>query len=259
MYKHISYQTAHRTATITLNRPDKRNALNAAIVTDLINAFDATEKDDDLKVIVLTGAGKAFCAGADLASLQALQQNSYDENLADSKHLAALFRRIYLSSKPVIARINGHALAGGCGLAAVCDLSVSVEQAKFGYTEVRIGFVPAIVSWFLMQKISGQQARRLLLTGEIIGADKALSYGLINEVVATEQALDEQVTAWCNMLSEQNSGQAMASTKKLLALLPGKDLYEAMNLTGETNAHARHSDDCKRGIAAFLNKEKITW
>jgi methylglutaconyl-CoA hydratase len=173
----LQYHTAERVAYLTLNRPDKRNALNTDLVTALKEAFHQANLDPGVKAIVLGANGKAFCAGADLETLQQLQQNSYEENLAE------LIELMYTLPKPIIARIQGHALAGGCGLAAICDFSFAVPAARFGYTEVKIGFVPAIVSAFLVRKIGEGRARELLLTGEIIVAEKAVLYGLVNYVV----------------------------------------------------------------------------
>ena len=155
----VNYNCKERVGYITLNRPEKRNALNAQFVTDLKEAFTHAEKDNDCKVIVLKTKGDAFCAGADLAYLKELQSNSYDENLADSTHLMELFQQIYTLPKVVIAQIQGHAIAGGCGLASVCDLAIATTESKFGYSEVKIGFIPAIVSVFLIKQIGVAKAK----------------------------------------------------------------------------------------------------
>ncbi len=254
----LLYQTAERVAYLTLNRPDKRNALNADLVTALKEAFHQANLDPGVKVIVLGANGKAFCAGADLETLQQLQRNSYEENLADSGNLAELFELMYTLPKPIIARIQGHALAGGCGLAAICDFSFAVPAAKFGYTEVKIGFVPAIVSAFLVRKIGEGRARELLLTGDLIPAEKAQGYGLINYVVE-EGELENRVDAFAQQLCTGTSGQSIAATKALLAQLPGLNLSASLKLATEANAQARSTDDCRRGIAAFLAKEDILW
>jgi methylglutaconyl-CoA hydratase len=170
----VLYSVADQTASITLNRPEKRNALSPELVTELKNAFNKAEQDAAVKVVVLKANGESFCAGADLGYLQQLQNFSFEENLADSNHLKEFFLKIYTLNKVVIAQVQGHALAGGCGLAAVCDFTFAVPEAKFGYTEVRIGFIPALVSVFLIRKLGEQKARHLLLTGEIIKAEAAL-------------------------------------------------------------------------------------
>lgn len=258
-FENVQYETKERIATITLNRPDKRNALSGALVQELYAAFDAAAQDDNVKLVVLTGKGKAFCAGADLAYLQQLQQFSYDENFNDSQQLAALFQKIYTFPKIVIARINGHALAGGCGLATVCDFAFAVETAQFGYTEVKIGFVPAIVSFFLLRKVGETVAKQLLLSGELITAQQAKAYQLINEVVADEKALDEHIADFTQVLCQNNSTQAMQTTKQLIREMFTLDLHAAMQLAVATNAKARQTTDCQQGIAAFLNKEPIKW
>ncbi len=254
----LQYHTAERIAYLTLNRPDKRNALNAALVTALKEALHQANLDAGVKVIVLKANGKAFCAGADLETLQQLQQNSYDENLADSGHLAELFELMYTLPKPIVAQIQGHALAGGCGLAAICDFSFAVPAARFGYTEVKIGFVPAIVSAFLVRKIGEGRARELLLSGEIIPAERAQAYGLVNYLVE-EADLESRVNAFARQLCTGTSGQSVAATKALLAQLPGLSLPASLKLAAETNAQARATDDCRRGIGAFLAKEEIQW
>lgn len=254
----IRYKTDNRIAYITLNRPDKRNALNAETVTELKQAFTMAKEDKGVKVIVLAGEGKAFCAGADLGYLQQLQTNTYEENLADSQHLMQLFLQIYTHPKPVIAAVNGHALAGGCGLATVCDFSFSVPEAKFGYTEVKIGFIPAIVKVFLLRKIGEGRAKELLLGGQLIDAEKAAQWGLINEVVAA-QALDERVAGFAEMLCTQNSGQSMALTKEMIGKVQELPLEEALAYAAAKNAEARATEDCRRGIASFLNKEPLQW
>lgn len=247
-----------RLATITLNRPDKRNALNAAMVSALRAALEEAATDPAVRVVVLTGAGAVFSAGADLAALEALQTATAEENLADSEHLAGLFRQLYLHPKPVVARINGHAIAGGCGLAAVCDFSVAAETARLGFTEVRIGFIPAIVAVFVLRKLGEAAARDLLLRGRLIGAAEAVATGLITQAVPAE-ALDETVALLAGELARETSASAVWLTKKLLAQVPGMGLDEALTFAAQLNALARSTDDCKAGIAAFLGKTDPPW
>lgn len=254
----LTYEIENRVAYITLNRPEKRNALSAELVTELKQAFQEAAQSSEVKVIVLTGKGKAFCAGADLAYLQSLQTNTYEENLADSRHLMELFQQIYTLPKVVIAQVNGHALAGGCGLATVCDFAFSVPEAKFGYTEVRIGFIPAIVKVFLLRKIGEGRAKELLLSGNLITADEAQDMGLINHVVHAE-ALESRVREFAESLCTHNSGQSMAYTKQMIAAVQDMSLDEALAYAAEQNAKARASEDCQKGIAAFLNKETPGW
>ncbi|MCG8384339.1 MAG: enoyl-CoA hydratase/isomerase family protein [Cytophagales bacterium] len=253
----VEFDIEERIAFITLDRPGKRNALNDQMVSELKQAFTRAAQSHEAKVVVLRANGEVFCAGADLAYLQQLQQNTYEENLQDSQHLKELFYQIYTLEKVVIAQVNGHAIAGGCGLATVCDFAYASPAAKFGYTEVRIGFIPAIVKVFLLRKLGEARAKELLLTGELITALEAKEYGLINEVVETDLA--GYTRDFAKLLIEKNSGQSMGFTKKMIAEVQSKTLEEGLNYAAEMNAQARASEDCKKGIAAFLDKEKIVW
>ncbi|VAW29256.1 Enoyl-CoA hydratase [hydrothermal vent metagenome] len=255
--KFVHYKNSNRVGYITLNRPEKRNALNYQVVAELKKAFSLANDDPDTKVIVLKAEGDAFCAGADLAYLEELQQNSYDENLADSNHLKELFLQIYTLPKVVIAAIQGHAIAGGSGLASVCDYAFSVSQAKFGYTEVRIGFIPAIVMVFLIRKIGEQKAKDLLLSGRLISAKEATELGVITRAI--ENNLEKEVDEFAQELISKNSGQSMALTKQMIANVQNLSLEDGLRLAAEQNAKARATDDCKKGITAFLKKEKINW
>ena len=254
----IEYRTADRVAHLTLNRPDKRNALNGKLVGGLQAAFERAAADEHVKVVILKANGAVFCAGADLEYLQQLQNNSYEENLTDSRQLATLFETIYTLPKVVVAQVQGHAIAGGCGLATVCDFSFAVPEARFGYTEVKIGFVPAIVSYFLCRKIGEGKARELLLTGNQFTAAQAQQYGLVN-FIATADELEQQVTGFAQMLCQQNSAQSMAQTKKIVSQITAKPLAEAMDYAAQCNAQARATADCKQGIAAFLDKKELNW
>jgi methylglutaconyl-CoA hydratase len=254
----VNYHTENRIGYITLNRPEKRNALNAEMVTALKNAFTQAENDENCKVIVLQANGEAFCAGADLAYLQQLQNNTYDENLQDSQHLMGLFLQIYTHKKAVIGKIQGHALAGGCGLATLCDISFSVPEAKYGYTEVKIGFVPALVKVFLLRKIGEGKARELLLTGKIITAEEAKNFGLIN-FISTKETIDSEVLEFATKLCNEASGQSIALVKEMIAEVQHLSVEDGLEYAARMNANARATDDCKRGINSFLTKEKLTW
>jgi methylglutaconyl-CoA hydratase len=256
--EYIELDVKDRIGTITLNRPEKRNALNFELVSELKEAFTLLEGDQNVKVIVLNAKGPAFCAGADLAYLQKLQSFSFEENLLDSKHLKELFLKIYTLKKVVVAQVQGNAIAGGCGLASVCDFVFSVPDAMFGYTEVKIGFVPAIVMVFLLKKIGEGNAGHLLLSGELISADEACRMGMVSKVVPSEK-LEESVLAFANKLLVENSSQAMAATKQMIAKVQSMPLEDALNFASEMNARARSSDDCQKGIRAFLNKQKLAW
>ncbi|MGZ5243357.1 MAG: enoyl-CoA hydratase/isomerase family protein [Bacteroidia bacterium] len=243
---------------IILNRPDKRNALNSEFVQELIDAFALANEDEKTRVVLLKANGKAFSAGADLAYLQQLQNNTYAENLVDSSQLKSLFSHIYNHQKIVIAQVEGHAIAGGCGLATVCDFVFAVPDALFGYTEVKIGFVPAIVMFFLLRKIGEAKARELLLTGKLVSAEYFRQLGLVTEIVEAGKIAD-RVEEFAAQLVKETSPQSIALTRKMIAEIQTLPTENALNYAAEQNAHARAQDDCKRGIGAFLNKEEITW
>lgn len=254
----VKYTVGNRIAYITLNRPEKRNALNPELVSSLMDAFTRAIRTDDVKVIVLNASGEVFSAGADLAYLQQLQSNSYAENVADSAALKDLFYAIYTSPKAVIAQVEGHAIAGGCGLASVCDIVFSVPEARFGYTEVKIGFIPALVACFLVRKTGEARTKELLLSGELIDAATASAYGLIN-FIRDRDSIQEAVKTYAGKLVLETSSQSISLTKQLLNLAQNRTLEESLDEAVNFNATARASDDCKKGISAFLNKEKITW
>lgn len=250
--------TEERISWLTLNRPEKRNALSYQMVADLKNVLKESILDASVKVIVIRGNGESFCSGADLDSLQKLQQNTFEENLADSDHLKELFQLIYESPKPVISMVDGPAFAGGCGLATICDFCFASPLAKFAYTEVKIGFVPAIVMVFLLRKIGEQMARKILLTGDVFSCEEAYRMGLVTEVVETE-VLEERVKEFALRLCRQTSSQSIALTKKMIADVQQMNLVDGLAYASRMNAIARSSEDCKKGIQAFLNKEKLVW
>ncbi len=254
----VLYEVKERIGYITINRPEKRNALSHELVTGLKDALDSAENDPTAKVIVLRANGEAFCAGADLAYLQQLQNFSYEENLADSNHLKELLLKIYQLQKVVIAQVQGHALAGGCGLATVCDFVFAVPEAKFGYTEVKIGFVPALVLVFLIRKIGEMKAKLLLLSGELVQGQEAINLGLVNFLVSKDQ-LENEVFEFALNLIRNNSAHSMALTKRMIDQVQSMSMADALKYAAEMNAKARASDDCKKGIAAFLKKENLNW
>src|SRR5262249_20954046 len=219
--------------TITLNRPDKRNAVSFQLVDELLAAFDEIEKSDS-QVTIITGAGKAFCAGMDLDELKGLLGKTQDENLKDSARMAAMFRRLYEFPKPTIAAVNGAAIAGGAGLATMCDFTLAVPDIKFGYTEVRIGFVPAIVSSILVWQVGHKIARDLLMTGRLFDSAEAHRYGLANEVVPAERliARAQEIAAQLG----ENSPSSVRATKKLINSFIAKALDEQIAAAVEDNA-----------------------
>jgi methylglutaconyl-CoA hydratase len=254
----VKYEIKERVGYITLSRIEKRNALNSVVVTELKSAFKKAESDDLAKVIVLRAEGDVFCAGADLEYLQQLQKNSFEENYKDSTNLMELYKLIYTLKKIVIAQINGHAIAGGAGLVSVCDFSFSVPTANFAYTEVKIGFIPAIVMVFLLRKLGETKTKELLLSGNVINANEAKAIGLINYIEEANQ-LEDAVFDFAKKLCTSNSAASMSTTKNMIANIQHLDLNDALEHAAEQNAKARATDDCKKGIAGFLNKEKITW
>jgi methylglutaconyl-CoA hydratase len=253
-----NYLVNDRIAYITLNRPEKRNALNAELVVELCKHFDQAQKDNDVKIIILNALGDVFSAGADLDYLKQLQANSFEANLKDSNLLKNLFHKIYTHPKIIIAQVEGHAIAGGCGIATVCDFVFSTPESKFGYTEVKIGFIPAIVSIFCIRKIGESQTKQLLFTGDLISATRAKEINLINFVVEKDK-IEQEVLDFAKKLCVSASKQSLALTKQLINNVQDIPLTDALDYAAEMNAHARSTDDCKKGIDAFLNKNEIKW
>ena len=253
----IRIEHAERWATVYLNRPNRRNALNTELLNELRAALTDLESNAAVRVVVLTGEGKAFCSGLDLEELQRMHQKSFEESLADSRRYADLLKQIYLYPKPVIAALNGPAIAGGCGLASVCDLVVAARSARLGYTEAKIGFVAAIVSYFLVRNVGEKTARDLLFTARHIGAEEAYRLGLVNEIVE-----DTELLTRVRELSQQlsaNSAQSIRASKALLARTVSPDLDKALDYACELNARSRSSADCIEGVAAFLEKRPPKW
>lgn len=255
-YKTIQYTEADGVATITLNRSDRRNAISYELIDDLMAALKQAA-GSTAQIIVLTGAGNAFCSGMDLDNLKQLTGRTHEQNLSDSETMASLFRALYDFPKPTIAAVNGPAIAGGTGLATLCDFTLASPEAKFGYTEVRIGFVPAIVSSFLIANIGEKRARELLLTGRVFGAEEALKLGLVNEVVAPEQLLLRAYELAKQLM--ENSPASLQATKKLLSGYTREQLDRQVSQAVQANAAIRKTADFKEGITAFLEKRKPTW
>lgn len=237
---------------ITLNRPEKRNALNDELIAALKQALDEAAADAESAAVMINGAGKDFCSGADLASLEKIASATLEENRADARNLAELFLKIRSIEKPVIAAVHGKALAGGCGLASSCDLIVAAESAVFGYPEVRIGFVPAIVMAFLRRNVSEKKAFELATLGREFTAAEAFSIGLVNRVF-DEATFDAESIKFSSKYGNI-SRSAVAITKRLLYKIDYSDLSSAIEVGIETNARARMSEDCRKGIRRFLEK-----
>ena len=251
----VRYELHARAAVLTLSRADKRNALSRALITDLSAAFRRATDDQAARCIILTGDGPAFCAGMDLDELQATLTAETDVVWDDALRLAELFDQIYSSPKPTIAAVNGAAIAGGAGLVTVCDLAVSLPEAKFGYPEVRRGLVAAMVLPHLLRHVGERAARWLLLTGELIDAAEARRIGLINEI-AQEDQLMATASGWASSLAE-GGPKALATTKSLLSrwfhrAIPSAEL-------AKTSAEPRLTEECREGLAAFFEKRTAPW
>lgn len=249
----IKSEIKNNTAILTLNRPEKRNALHPFLVEQLKNKLVEFEKDDSVKSLIITGEGNTFCSGADLEYLQKISKNSTLENYEDSKSLAEMFLMIYEFPKPTIAAVNGSAIAGGCGLASVCDFIVAhPDKSKFGYTEVKIGFIPAIVSIFLIKKVGEGLAKQLLLEGEIISGKRAYEIGFANYIA--EDVMDESLKLAKKL--NCNSIESLRLTKQMINTISNLSVKEAVNQCIGLNTISRSTDDFKNGINKFLSKDK---
>src|SRR2546430_4743841 len=243
-------------AKITCNRPDKRNAISAKMICDLLTALDELEKDRT-RVVILTGAGSAFCAGMDLEMLSALGRQSAQKNQNVSRRMARMFRRIWSFPKPMIAAVNGHALAGGCGIATLCDFTLAVPEEKFGYTEVKIGFLPAIVSVFLTRQIGDKRARDLLLTGRLVEAQEAKELGLVTEIVAADKLMARAAEIADQLIAASPS--SLMRAKRLLTSAAATSVDADLERAVLENARIRCTPDFQEGLASFLEKRKPVW
>ena len=243
-------------ASLTLNRPDKRNAISHELIEELHLALHEVQKSSSF-ILILTGAGTAFCSGMDLGILREVTHLTEEENLADSGRMAHMFRTLYDFPKVTIAAVNGPALAGGCGLATLCDFTLASSEAKFAYTEVRIGFVPAIVSAFLLRQVGEKQARDLLLTGRILDAEEALRLGMVSEVVTPEKLMARARELAATLAA--NSPASLLATKRLLRIYSHTDLNHQVSAAVDENARIRTTHDFREGVSAFLEKRKPNW
>lgn len=248
----VKKEIKNNTLLISLNRPEKRNSLHPDLVTELKTSLINSENDNEIRSIIITGEGSSFCAGADLAYLEMLSDYSSIENEKDSISLAELFLQIYRFPKPIIAAVNGPAIAGGCGLASVCDMVVAhPELSKFGYSEVKIGFIPAIVSIFLLKRIGESHTRNMLITGETISGKRAYEIGFVNY-------LSENVLAESFSIAERinkNSASSIIATKKMIEIISEIDLNTAIEFCINLNVISRTTEDFKTGLQKFLTKD----
>jgi len=249
----VLYDASEGVARITLNRPEKRNALNDELIASLKDALRRANDDDEVRVIVITGAGSDFCSGADLAALQKIASASVEENLDDARSLMELFRLIRSVRQPVIAAVKGKALAGGCGLATACDIVLAARSSRFGYPEVKIGFVPAMVTAILRRNVSEKRAFELVTLGNEMGAEESVAMGLINRVM-DDEAFDDEVDAFIQQFTKTSSS-AVSLAKRLLYQTDAMSFEDALHCGVDANVTARMSDDCKKGIEQFLRKK----
>jgi methylglutaconyl-CoA hydratase len=250
--KVLLYSVEDSVARITLNRPEKRNALNEALIAALKHSIRAAAKTESIKVILISGAGGDFCSGADLSALQKISQASVAENQADARSLMELFLLMREVPVPIVAAVQGKALAGGCGLATACDIVLASAGARFGYPEVKIGFVPAMVAAILRRNVSEKFAFELLTTGAELSADKAQQLGLVNQVFS-EADFDRDVASYVSVF-ERMSKSAVSLTKSLLYQMDGMAFSEALETGVDVNVMARMTDDCQKLVARFLKK-----
>lgn len=254
----IEHVNADGVLTITLNRPEYHNALNPEMTRRLSAIFKEAGHDRGIRVIVLTGSGRSFCAGADLAFMQAAADSSFDENVADGRAIFDLMQTIDSCERPVIGRINGSAIGGGVGLVSCCDIAIAVSRAKFGFSEVRLGLVPAVISPFVLAKVGPGRARELFLTGERFSAQYASEIGLINHVVNDDQQLDAKVAEMVDNVKSAAPG-ALAAAKELIHRAAYQPKLEMRAYTSELIARLRAGDEGREGMAAFLEKRAPNW
>lgn len=255
--KHVVTEYHGHTLVVRMNRPEVRNALSLALRTELLQVFTAVRDDANVRAVVLTGTGAAFCAGLDLQELKAAPGKTAEEHRDDSRALGALFGAIAHCPVPVIAAVNGHAVAGGAGFVAAADLAVMSDGATYGFTEVKIGFIPALVSALLLPRIARNVANDLFLTGRLLSADEVLAAGIVNEVVPPDDVLPRALEIAA--LIGENAPGAVRATKALMLELGAPVLTEALELAASRNAEARLNPELAEGIAAFFEKRHPSW
>jgi methylglutaconyl-CoA hydratase len=255
-FQHMLVETHRGVQTITLNRPEKRNALSPELIDELTRCLNDAA-NCDCGVVILTGAGSAFCAGLDMEHLESINARTIEEHRRDSENMARVLRTLYEFPKPIIAAVNGPAIAGGMGLATLCDFTYAVPDARFGYSEVRVGFVPAIVASFLLRQVGEKRTRELLLSGRILKAEEACRLGLVTRIVQPEDLLAEAHALAHSLLL--NSPEAMRAVKALLTGHFANQLDEEIEDAISTNAHQRSTDDFREGVRAFLEHRRPEW
>lgn len=256
-YKTILFEPKDEIVRISLNRPEVHNAFNATMISELDDAFESAKADKSIRLAVLTGIGKSFCAGADIHWMREIIHYSFEQNLEESLHLAELLHKIYTLPKPTLAMVNGTAIGGGTGFISACDIAIASSEAKFGLSEVKIGLVPAAISPYVIRKIGESKAREYFLTGKRISAPKACEIGLVNEVVPPGE-LEGKVEEIVSLLLTSGP-EALASCKELIEKVPQMSFEEAKEFTARMIAHLRISKEGQEGMTAFLEKKKPSW
>jgi methylglutaconyl-CoA hydratase len=256
-YNTIIARAEEPVATITLNRPNVHNAFNEEMIEELMDAIDRIDRNSRIRVVVITGRGKSFCAGADLNWMRRVKDFSFEENLAESEKLAELMYRIYSMGKPTVARVNGAVIGGGMGIIAACDMVLASTTARFGLSEVKLGLAPAVISPYLIRRVGERVCRELFLTGQRFEAERALSLGLVNRIAPPEE-LDGTVKEMVELLLTSGL-KAMSACKKLMENVPSMTLEEARPYTARIIASLRKSDEGQEGMASFLEKRKPNW
>ncbi len=255
----VKSKTEGRVATVTIDRQERRNALSAVVIRELTDVFTSLNRSLDVRVIVLGGEGSAFCAGMDLDDLRASAQRGQEENLEDARALLRLLLLIHQHKKAVIARVNGPAMGGGCGLAAACDfVFAGKEDAVLGVPEVRLGFLPAVILLFLMKRMGEGKAREFALRGGSLHADEAKEAGLVTEVVPGA-ALESFTAEFAGKLAESTSPSSIMLTKELFMRFDEMKRTEALDYAATLNALSRKTDDFRRGIESIVSREKLRW
>lgn len=246
-----------KVARVAFNRPEVHNAFNATMIAELAEAFERLKEDETVRVIILTGEGPSFCAGADINWMREIIDYSYEQNLRESLHLAGALHRLYSLPKPTVAMVNGTTIGGGNGFVSACDIAVAAEEAQFGLSEVKIGLVPAAISPYVIRKIGESKAREYFLTGKRIPAQKAQEIGLVNEVVPLKQ-LENTVEDLVDLLLTSGP-EALSNCKELIFRVPQLSLEEAKEFTARMIANLRISEEGQEGMASFLEKRKPKW
>jgi methylglutaconyl-CoA hydratase len=256
-YETIIFSKENKIARVIFNRSEVHNAFNSQMIGEIDDAFKKIKSDDSARVVILTGEGKSFCAGADINWMREIIDYSYEQNLEESLQLAEVLYRIYTLPKPTIALVNGTAIGGGNGFLSACDISVASVEARFGLSEVKIGLVPAAISPYVMRRIGESKAREYFLTGKRISAQKALEIGLVNEVVAPDK-LEETVLDIAHLLLTSGP-EAIAACKELIDKTTRMSFEEVKKFTAQMIANLRISPEGQEGMAAFLEKRKPKW